>query len=292
MSGMNRELYLQRFQRVIDYVYAHLDEPLDLYRLADIACMSAFHWHRVYQGICGETLSATIKRLRLHRAAGALVQTDNALAQIAKKSGYNSVQSFSRAFNQAYGIPPARYRKQGSHNQFNISVHNEHTFDGDATMYQVECKQLSEMELIGIPHKGSYMQVGQGFESLFAWLGLNNLINEQTRAIGIYFDDPDIVPEAELTSAACVHMPSANTVGLADNIEGFTLASGEYAVIRHIGPYANLRGVYQWFCRHWLPESGREFADGPVFEEYLNNAREVAPAELVTDIYLPLKPIS
>ena len=67
------------------------------------------------------------------------------------------------------------------------------------------------------------------------------------------------------------------------------LPGGRHAVLRHKGPYATMRAAYQWFFGAWLARSGEEVEDAPVFEEYLNNPREVAPAELLTDIYLPLK---
>jgi AraC family transcriptional regulator len=59
--------YEQRINRVTDFIYAHLDEELDLDRLADVAAMSRWHWHRVYAGMRGETVAATVRRLRLAR---------------------------------------------------------------------------------------------------------------------------------------------------------------------------------------------------------------------------------
>ncbi len=54
-------LYHKKLQNVIDHIYQHLDQSLDLNHLADIACMSPYHWHRVYQGIYGESLEHAIK---------------------------------------------------------------------------------------------------------------------------------------------------------------------------------------------------------------------------------------
>ena len=45
--------YEQRLQRVSAYIYDHLDEELDLDRLADIACLSPHHWHRIYRAVHG-----------------------------------------------------------------------------------------------------------------------------------------------------------------------------------------------------------------------------------------------
>lgn len=51
-----------------------------------------------------------------------------------------------------------------------------------------------------------------------------------------------------------------------------------------------MRAGYQWLYGEWLVRSGLEPADAPVFEEYLNNPRDTAPSDLLTDIYLPLAP--
>ncbi|MCY1240118.1 GyrI-like small molecule binding domain protein [compost metagenome] len=67
------------------------------------------------------------------------------------------------------------------------------------------------------------------------------------------------------------------------------LDGGRYAVLRHKGPYADMPNAYQWLYGTWLPQSGREIRDSLMFEKYLNNPREVAPTELLSEIYLPLK---
>jgi len=64
----------QRMRCVVEHVYAHLDEPLALLTLADISHLSPHHWHRMYHALYGETMAASVKRLRLHRAAGWLAR--------------------------------------------------------------------------------------------------------------------------------------------------------------------------------------------------------------------------
>ena len=107
-----------RLGRVTAYIYDHLEDEIDLQRLAGIACLSPWHWHRIYHAIQGETIAATVKRLRLHRAAGYLAQTDLPIETIAGKAGYGSVQAFTRRFKADYGLPPAQFRKNGSHARF------------------------------------------------------------------------------------------------------------------------------------------------------------------------------
>ena len=56
-----------------------------------------------------------------------------------------------------------------------------------------------------------------------------------------------------------------------------------------MGPYADMRAAYQWLYGTWLLQSGREIADAPILEEYLNNPRDTPPTELLTDICLPAR---
>lgn len=100
----------RRQSRVTKYLHEHLDQDLDLNRLAEVACMAPYHWHRIYRVVHGESSVATVKRLRMQRAATYLARTDMAIDKIAIQSGYPNLQSFTRIFSTVYGTPPARYR--------------------------------------------------------------------------------------------------------------------------------------------------------------------------------------
>jgi len=112
--------YDARLKRVTDYIYENLDQDIDLLHLAEIACMSPFHWHRIYQAVYGETIAATVRRLRLARAAADLTNTDKPVQEVAKRAGFHNIQSFTRLFKKHYGIPPAKYRQCGTHALFSI----------------------------------------------------------------------------------------------------------------------------------------------------------------------------
>ncbi|AJC79555.1 AraC family transcriptional regulator protein [Rhizobium etli bv. phaseoli str. IE4803] len=272
-------LYESRLRRVSAYIHDHLDEELDMERLAGIACLSSYHWHRIYRAIYGETLAATVKRLRLHRAAGEIVGTELAVSEIAKRSGYPNLQSFNRIFKSVYGMPPARYRKEGSHTAFEPSRKTQ-------TMFDVTIREIAPTELIGVAHTGSYMQIGKAFETLFGTLYARGLARPDMRMIGVYLDDPDIVPAEQLRSIACV--TSSADVPAEAPFERRRVDGGTYAVLRHKGPYADMHKAYQWLYAEWLPKSGRQLKDSVMFEEYLNNPRDVPPTELLTEIHMLL----
>ncbi|WP_291161810.1 GyrI-like domain-containing protein [Ensifer sp. SSB1] len=274
--------YERRLHRVSDYIYGHLDGDLDLDRLSEIACMSPHHWHRIYRAVHGETLAGTVKRLRLQRAAADLAQSDLPVEAIAQRSGYPNLQSFNRTFKGAYGLPPARYRREGSHVAFETA-----STEGIPDMYEVTLKDVDAFDLVGVAHSGSYMEIGRAFETLYGTLFSRQLFRPEMEMIGIYLDDPELVPTDKLRSLACVsareQMPTDAPL-TAQHLDG-----GHYAVLRHKGPYADMPKAYQWLYGTWLPQSGREIRDSLMFEKYLNNPREVAPTELLSEIYLPLK---
>lgn len=282
MTGGAWATYERRLHRVSAYIYGHLDEELDLGRLSEIACLSPHHWHRIYRAVNGETLAATVKRLRLQRAAAELVQTDLSVEAIARRSGYPNVQSFNRTFKAVYGLPPARYRKEGSHRAFEAA-----STEGNAVMYDVDLRTIEPLSLAGVAHSGSYMGIGEAFETLYGTLFARGLFRPDMEMVGIYLDDPELVETDKLRSFACVTVNgehAAEAPLTPQKIEG-----GHYAVLRHKGPYADMPKAYRWLYGTWLPNSGRQIRDCVMFEKYLNNPREVAPTELLTEIYLPLK---
>jgi AraC family transcriptional regulator len=270
--------YEARIERVVAYIYEHLDDPLDLNRLADIACLSPYHWHRVYKAMRGETIATTIKRLRLTRAAARLAQTSMPVEQVARDSGYDNVQSFTRIFKSVYGMPPAAYRARGSH-------HLEHL-----AVYDVQVKRVEPLTATTLEHRGPYLEISRAFDRLFGWLFASGSIGPDLRSVAIFYDDPTSIPATQLRSRACVITKATPT--LEPPFERTAIAGGEYAVLRHKGPYADMKAAYDWLYGTWLPQSGRLPADAPCVEEYLNNPRDTAPAELLSDIYLPLREVA
>ena len=274
--------YEERLNRVTSYIYAHLDDDLDLIRLAEIAYLSPYHFHRIYRTARGETIFNTVQRLRLDRAASALALTKASISQISKQAGYKNIQSFSRAFNGVYSMTPARYRSHGSHAKFQ-SEHQQRSI----AMFNVNLKTIQDIDVISLKHQGSYLQINQAFGQLGNWLGARNLLDANSRMMGVYYDDPGTVAETDLRSSACFTVNKPFDVEAP--FERMTIAGGEYATLLYKGPYAGLYAAYDWFFGTWLPQSGREMRDSPAFEEYLNTPMNTATADLLTEIHMPLK---
>ena len=114
MSGtvdVGRLEYEKRVNRVIDHVHSHLADDLSLEGLARVAAFSPFHFHRIFRTIVGETLFAFIQRLRLERAAGALIyHRDRSILAVSLDHGFSSAATFARAFKALTGKSPREFR--------------------------------------------------------------------------------------------------------------------------------------------------------------------------------------
>jgi len=273
--------YEDRILRVLAHIHDNPAGDLSLDALADVAAMSRFHWHRVFRALTGETCARAVRRMRLHRAAGWLVETDRALSRIAADAGYPNPGSFSRAFAQAYGSSPAAFRRAG---RLLPPVPQFRT--GEYPMYPVTIRTKPATRLAVLPHRGAYLEIGKSFEAFAAICESRGLWPRLGRSIAVYLDDPDAVPEAALRGYAGAEYRG---VDLPEGLEGWDIPGGRTAALTYKGPYSNLRGVYHSLYGTWLPASGEEPADAPVYEVYLNSPRDTAPEDLVTEICLPLK---
>jgi AraC family transcriptional regulator len=275
--------YADRLERVFRWLADHLDDTLDLARLADVACLSPYHFHRVYRAMQGETAADTVRRLRLHRAAVDLITGELPVARVARRAGYGSQEAFTRAFKAAYGAPPARYRASF----VPLPTANRQEDAMETMTYTAVVRYVAPIRVAAVPHRGAYMNIGSTFERLIALAAGQGLLGSEMRTFGIYYDDPAATPVSELRADACLAIADGCVPG--GELQVREIRGGRYAVVHHVGPYAELEHPYRWLYGTWLAQSGEEPDNAPTVEEYLNDARIVLPTELETEIWLPLR---
>lgn len=105
-------------QRAIDYTEAHLTDEIDYEAAAREAASSVFHFQRLFSMLCGYTLGDYIRMRRLSLAADELQRTGGKIIDIALKYGYDTPESFSRAFTRFHGITPTQARRGGNIKSF------------------------------------------------------------------------------------------------------------------------------------------------------------------------------
>lgn len=274
--------YERRLLRVIEYIHDNPAGDLSLDRLADVAAMSRFHWHRVFHAMTGETCAAAVRRIRLHLAAVWLVQKDWPIAEVAKRSGYPNLQSFTRIFSDGFGVSPGAFRQRGE-----LPRSGDAHSKGGYPVFPIEIQTQPARRLAALHHQGAYTDIGKAFEQVSAVFTSRGLWEHATGMIGVYYDDPDAVPEADLKSVAGVVV--GDELAMAPPLEDVRLPEGRYAIMHYKGPYSGLAAAYRHMYGEWLPKSGEDTGDHPPFEIYLNSPAEVAPDELLTDVCVPLR---
>jgi AraC family transcriptional regulator len=295
MQRTTFEDYSQRMLRVLVLIQRNLDEPLSLADLAAEANFSPYHFHRVFRGMVGESLQAHIRRLRLERAAGQLGRGEESILRIALKAGYESHESFGRAFKTMTGMPPSAYREGRRPDADDparvrrIEPNRQIVFTpldrGESDM-NIDIVTLEPQRVAFVRHVGPYDQCGAAWSKLCSNLGRLGLMGGKMTFIGLSHDDPDVTPADKIRYDACAVVGDGfepvGEVGV-QVIEG-----GRYAVTVHRGPYDTLNETYAALCGEWLPNSGHDVRDCPSFEVYLNDQQTTRPEDLLTRINLPL----
>lgn len=272
----------RRLTRVVDHIHDNPTGDLSLDALAEVAAFSRFHFHRAYRAVTGETAAQTVRRMRLHRAAVALVRTAQPLAQVARDVGYPNLSSFARAFTDAYGTPPAAFRARGE-----IRPVPPARKEPEVSMHTVEIRPEPARRLAAMSHTGPYHEIGRAFEKLSAVMAARGLFAQSGFMVAVYYDDPATVAPDALHSHAAFEV--LGDAVLAPPLGTVLLPEGRAAVLTYTGPYAGLPAAWNQLYGDWLAASGETPADVPAFEVYLNSPMGTAPEALVTEIHLPLR---
>ena len=103
--------WISGIQRAIDYIEEHLTDEIDFEQAAREAYSSSFHFQRVFSILCGFTLGEYVRMRRLSMAANDIIHNDEKIIEIAMKYGYDSPESFTRAFTRFHGVTPSEAKR-------------------------------------------------------------------------------------------------------------------------------------------------------------------------------------
>jgi AraC family transcriptional regulator len=291
-----RSSYTDIVQRVVDRVLADLDGALDLEALAREACLSPFHFHRIFRGMVGETPIELVRRVRMERAAWRLLHTDAPVTSIAFGAGFETHEAFTRAFRAQYAQSPSRFRPMKGariHLAASNGVHYEPgqgstafvPRDSGGRAMQVEIVQKPALRVASIRHVGPYMQIHHAFQKLEQITKRTGLLEQGSAMVAIYHDDPDSTPPDQLRSDAGIVVPEG--ASLPSQLTEQRLPAGSYACTIHVGPYERLGDTWQRLMGEWIPSHGKR-VHGLSYERYLNMPGSVPKDELRTEICVPV----
>ena len=282
MKNITYNDYIQRINKVVAYINNHLDETLDLKKLANEAALSDFHFHRIFKALKGEAIGGYITRLRLEATARLLRYTALTIEEIAFNIGYETPASLSKAFKKQYGISPSEYRTNKD-----TYIMKKEIINPDLALKAPKIVTLEPKNLIYVALTGAYgsLDYGKAYEQLWAVIKAQKLFTKGIESICISYDDPKITEGSLQRSDVClaIHKPATPQ----EEVSCKTLAGGKYAVFFYQGSYENLSQVYDTAVR-WVIDHQYTLREEPFFEKYLNDARRTPKEKLKTEIYIPI----
>jgi AraC family transcriptional regulator len=299
--------YLARFNGVVDYIDAHLAEPLDLHTLAAVAHFSPWHFHRLFRAIVGETLAARVRRCRLEAAAGMLLASPQTLVHaVALDAGFGSAEVFTRTFKSHFGVSPTAWRR-GAHRswadtrrtqmrEIHRTLHEPHQAGSRSKErigdMRVELKTLPTMRVAYMRHVGPYgdPRIGRMWERFARWASHNGWRDGKRLFAGVSHDSADIAMPDKCRYDACVEVDSSfkprHDVG-SQEIRG-----GLHGCVRYVGVVDDIYEAWLRLYSEWLPESGYQPDDRPCIEVYGPNVVvDSQTGEFACDLCLPVRPL-
>ena len=163
--------WIEGIQESIDFIEANLTEDLDIEVIAGKAALSPFYYQRIFGALCGMTVGEYIRARRMTLAAQALNRKDIKVIDVAVRYGYDSPDSFAKAFQKFHGITPSQARETGALLRSFAPMHIKITMEGGSMMdYQIVEKD--QFTIVGVKRRfnsdTSYQEVPKFWDEWLA----------------------------------------------------------------------------------------------------------------------------
>ncbi|QWW69973.1 GyrI-like domain-containing protein [Rhizobium sp. WYJ-E13] len=287
--------YHARMQRVLDHIDRHLDDDLDLDALSSIAAFSKFHFHRQFSATFGLSVHRYVQLARLKRASHRLAaEDDRSVTEIAMDAGYDAPDAFARAFRQRFGQSPSSFRKspdwvpwlaafrplENARSKLMQIIYEE----DDVTIRDVPLTPVAILE-----HRGDRAMLGATIERFIAWRKAAGLSPETSPTFNIFRSPRMPANPADYSMDLCVG--TDRPIDADDEaMKSGVIPGGRCAVIRVTNDTHNLEPAALYLYRDWLPASGEEARDFPIYcQRHFSFSPDVPVHEVVVELFLPLK---
>ncbi len=294
MNESAADTYCSRFRQVLEYVDSHLDDDLTIDRLSNVAAFSKYHFHRQFSELFGISVYRYVQLTRLKRASYQLAFRDwMSIVDISLASGYETHESFSRAFKKSIGQTPSEFRECPQWNPWHLiyqplsDLRIEH-MKPENRLDNVKVILFKEIKVAVLEHRGDPKLIGNSVRKFIEWRKQNHLPPQVSDTFNILYDNPSEVSPENFRLDICASIErdvTDNSFGVVEK----TIPGGRCAVLRYIGDDANLGKSITDLYSHWLPMSGEEPRDFPLFLQRVKFFPDVPEHEAIIDVFLPLQ---
>ena len=271
--------WITGIQNAVNYIEDHLAQELDYEQIARESFSSSHHFQRTFSILCGYTLGEYIRNRRLTLAGAELASGKEKVIDIAAKYGYDSPDSFAKAFLKFHGLTPSQARGNGaklkSFSRLSIKV----TLEGGSIMhYRIEKKPQMVLtgykkRFTGSPTQRDCQDHNFTVETRLNQAVLQYMAHDVDFSYNVFsnFSDDGYDYHIATQIGEKSYATSEEEMGseIFNHFERVAIPEGTYLVCeteRCMWPCDELEELYRRAVTEWLPSSGFELVDGPEVE--------------------------
>jgi AraC family transcriptional regulator len=264
--------WLKRMIDAVTYMEEHLEEPFNASMIAKVACSSTFHFQRMFHMLTGTTVAEYLRKRKLTLAAQELAATKAKVLDIALKYGYDTPESFSKAFRRVHGISPSAARELGVHLKAYPRISFHLSLKGDKDMdYKIIEKEafqvVGKAKRISTEDGVNFKQIPEFWQDFMKDKSEERLAsyNKTNTCLGICLD-------MEMEKEQFVYMIAVESERVSDSNEFITktIPASTWAVFTSVGPMPTaIQKVWGRIWQEWFPATGYEHAGTADLEVYL-----------------------
>lgn len=267
--------YLNQVQKAIDYIETNLDFSISLQQIAEQAGISQWHFQRIFKALTNETLKTYIRSRRLANAFEKLFTTNQKIIEIAVTAGFESQESFTRAFKKVFNMTPNEARRIGNKKLFlkKIEFNQEYLEHINLNVsLKPEIITQEKLKLVGM--KTQFYSVDSEKNNIADKLPL--LWNEFLPRVG------ELEYRVEGTAYGVIQQTKDKTdlleyyavcevtkiKTIPKKMVSIEVPKSQYAKFTHKGDVKNINNTVNYIYSSWLLQSGRRHTYGPDLEIY------------------------
>ena len=280
--------WVTTMENAVRFIERNITEDLPVSRIAAEVNMSAFYFQKGFSMLCGYTVAEYIRMRRLSLAGSDLLASDGKVIDLAMKYGYDSPDSFTKAFTRFHGCTPTDVRKGGANIKAFAPLHIKLTLDGGTVMeYRIEKK--SAFKVMGISKKFSYESANQDIPQFWNEAYVMADPKPVCGMYGVCFDEAIAGDQFRYMIADDYIAEKAQAMKL--DVQDIPEHAWAVFPCRGAMPLP-LQEVSRRIFSEWLPTSQYEIAEGYNIEYYSDPAGfklGVQDPEYYAEVWIPVK---
>lgn len=280
--GLYGEVYEARIARAIDVIDKNPSKQFALETLASVACLSPFHFHRIFRAMTGESVRTFVERRKLEQAI-ALAKKGKSWKSASLDCGFRSPISFARAFKRVFGVPPSQFElsswwRQRSDREVALGLSSYFLRPAPPLdpEFKVEVLERPAARLAALRVWGGYQHPERliaAYRRLRNWADRNSLEVQGGKISGASQDDPDLTPLSRCRYDFQIELPDGLNPPSRRSVK--QREAGLWAIATASGGLDVVDRAWSMLFKSWLPASGLDLRDAPAEEVYLKLPEDI-----------------